>query len=146
MGAKEIFFKLRKFQNGIKPSCAQNPQLQRVSTNESLTFSFYERRKATENKLAKERGARNFLLEEQQRKRRKDEKNRIKNKAKEAEQRVAEGHAMRQLSLQQMKTQLKKSTKEKATNGVFTPRNPDEEDVDEEWDWKGDAVSLREWA
>ncbi|TGO54391.1 hypothetical protein BOTNAR_0269g00020 [Botryotinia narcissicola] len=146
MGAKEIFFKLRKFQNGIKPSCAQNPQLQRVSTNESLTFSFYERRKATENKLAKERGARNFLIEEQKRKRRKDEKNRIKNETKEAEQRVAEEHAMRQLSLQQMKTQLKKPRKGKTTNGVFTPRDPDEEDVDEEWDWKGDAVSLREWA
>ncbi|TGO41686.1 hypothetical protein BHYA_0018g00590 [Botrytis hyacinthi] len=146
MGVKKLFFKLRKFQNGIKPSCAQNPQLQRVSTNESLTFSFYERRKATENKLAKERGMRNFLMEEQQRKRRKDEKNRIKNEAKEARQRVAEEHAMRQSSLQQMKAQLKKSKKEKATNGVFTPRDSDEEDVDEEWDSKGDAVSLREWA
>ncbi|TGO75072.1 hypothetical protein BELL_0236g00110 [Botrytis elliptica] len=149
MGAKELFFKLRKFQNGIKPSCAQNPQLQRVSTNESLTFSFYERRKATENRLAKERGARNFLVEEEQRKRRKDEKNRIKIEAKEARQRVAEEYAMAggQLSLQEMNAQLKKSKKEeKATNGCFTPRNPDEDDIDGEWDWKGDAVSLREWA
>ncbi|KAF7928597.1 uncharacterized protein EAE98_005653 [Botrytis deweyae] len=149
MGAKELFFKLRKFQNGIKPSCAQNPQLQRVSTNESLTFSFYERRKATENRLAKERGARNFLVEEEQRKRRKDEKNRIKNEAKEARQKVAEEYAMAggQLSLQEMNAQLKKSKKEeKATNGCFTPRNPDEDDIDGEWDWKGDAVSLREWA
>ncbi|KAF7892896.1 uncharacterized protein EAF02_000434 [Botrytis sinoallii] len=149
MGAKELFFKLRKFQNGIKPSCAQNPQLQRVSTNESLTFSFYERRKATENRLAKERGARNFLVEEEQRRRRKDKKNRIKNEAKEARQRVAEEYAMAggQLSLQEMNAQLKKSKKEeKATNGDFTPRNPDEDDIDGEWDWKGDAVSLREWA
>ncbi|TGO31162.1 hypothetical protein BPAE_0001g00560 [Botrytis paeoniae] len=146
MGAKKLFFKLRKFQNGIKPSCAQNPQLQRVSTNESLTFSFYERRKATENKLAKERGARNFLVEEEQRKRRKDEKNRIKNEAKGARQRVAKEYAMGQLSLQEMKAQLKKSKKEKATNDGFTPRNPDEDDIDGEWDWKGDAVSLREWA
>ncbi|THV47617.1 hypothetical protein BGAL_0299g00060 [Botrytis galanthina] len=146
MGAKKLFFKLRKFQNGIKPSCAQNPQLQKVSTNESLTFSFYERRKATENKSAKERGARNFLVEEEQRKKRKDEKNRLKNEAREAKQRVAEEHAMRQLSLQQMKAQLKKSKKEKATNGVFTPRDPDDEDIDEEWNSKSDAVSLREWA
>ncbi|KAF5878397.1 uncharacterized protein Bfra_000562 [Botrytis fragariae] len=147
MGAKKLFFKLRKFQNGIKPSCAQNPQLQRVSTNESLTFSFYERRKATENRLAKERGVRNFLVEEEQRKRRKDEKNRLKNEAKEARQRVAEEFAMGQLSLKEMKAQLKKSKKkEKATNGGFTPRNPDEDDIDGEWDWKGDAVSLREWA
>ncbi|TGO64254.1 hypothetical protein BCON_0008g01020 [Botryotinia convoluta] len=147
MGAKKFFFKLRKFQNGIKPSCAQNPELQRNSTNESLTFSFYERRKATENKLAKERGARNFLVEEEQSKRRKDEKNRMKNEAKEARQRLAEEYAMGQLSLQEMKAQLKKSKKErKAINGGFSPRNPDEDDTDGEWDWKGDAVSLREWA
>ncbi|KAF7958747.1 hypothetical protein EAE96_002280 [Botrytis aclada] len=146
MGAKKLFFKLRKFQNGIKPSCAQNPQLERVSTNESLSFSFYESRKATEKKLAKERGARNFMIEEEQSKRRKDEKNRIKNEAKEARQRVAEEDAMGQLSSQEMNAQLKKSKKEKAMNVNFTPRNPDEDDADGEWEWKGDAVSLREWA
>ncbi|KAF7905611.1 uncharacterized protein EAF01_006132 [Botrytis porri] len=147
MGAKKLFFKLRKFQNGIKPSCAQNPQLQRVSTNESLTFSFYESRKATENKSAKERAARNFLVEEEQRKKRKDEKSRIKNEAQEAKQRVAKEYAVAQLSLQEMKAQLKNpKKKEKTTNGGSTPTNPDQDETDEEWDSKGDAVSLREWA
>ena len=173
MGAKELFFKLRKLQNGIKPSCAQNPQLQRISTNESLTFSLYERRKATHNKLAKERGARSFLVEEEQRKKRKDEKNRIKNEAKEARQMVAEEYATGQLSLQEMKAQLKKSRKEEKAQhsqrrqlelcneerkwkeasemiekkyGIETPLDPDEDDTDGEWNCKGGAVSPREWA